>query len=188
MNASPGTPCSPTEHEEPSMSDEHPLEQLLRDAKDKDDLNAAAQGAELRKTFELQERVQARWVQSKASLIDEIERANAVLAKHALRERYAFRELPDSGPGNISRGNLALGYAPPSKSPRAEYDVTVIAGDGRIILLHRASGQRHQNLTVFTALGKNWEAILTGLYRDHLKKGREPAQNVPLAGDLGDRA
>ena len=105
------------------MSDEHPLEQLLRDAKDKDDLNAAAQGAELRKTFELQERVQAQWVQSKASLIDEIERANAVLAKHALRERYAFRELPDSGPGNISRGNLALGYAPPSKSARAEYDL-----------------------------------------------------------------
>ena len=170
------------------MSDEHPLEQLLRDAKDKDDLNAAAQGAELRKTLELQEKVLAQWAQSKASLIDEIERANAVLAKHALRERYAFRELPDSGPGNISRGNLALGYAPPSKSARAEYDLTVIASDGRITLLHRASGQRHQNLTVFTALGKNWEAILTGLYRDHLKKGREPAQNLPLAGDLGDRA
>ena len=172
----------------PSMSDEHPLEQLLRDAKDKDDLNAAAQGAELRKTLELQEKVQAQWAQSKASLIDEIERANAVLAQHALRERYAFRELPDPGPGNISRGNLTLGYAPPSKSPRAEYDLTVIASDGRITLLHRASGQRHQNLTVFTALGKNWEGILTGLYRDHLKKGREPVQNLPLAGDLGDRA
>ena len=97
MNAGPGIPCRPSEHEEPSMSDQHPLEQLLRDAKDKDDLNAAAKGAELRKAPELQERVQAQWVQSKASLIDEVERANAVLAKHALRERYAFRELPDSG-------------------------------------------------------------------------------------------
>ncbi len=86
-----------------------------------------------------------------ASDIEEIERANAVLATHALRERYVFRELPDSGPGNISRGNLALGYAPPSKLARAEYDLTVIASDGRITLLHRASGQRHQNLTVFTA-------------------------------------
>lgn len=160
------------------MADEHPLEQLLRDAKDKDDLNAAALDAEQRKTSELQGAVQAQWVQTKADLVDEIERANAVLAKHNLRERYTFRELPDSGPGNLSRGNLGLGYAPPSKSPRAEYDITVIAADGRIVLLHRASGQRHQNLTVFTALGKNWESILFNLYRDHLKKGREPAPNL----------
>lgn len=170
------------------MSEQHPLEQLLRDAKDKDDLNAAALDAEQRKASDLAEKVQLQWVQTKASLIDEIERANAVLAKHALRERYAFRELPDAGPDNISRGNLTLGYAPPSKSPRAEYDLTVIASDGRITLLHRASGQRHQNLTIFTALGKNWETILIGLYRDHLKKGREPAQNLPLADDVVSRA
>jgi hypothetical protein len=160
------------------MADEHPLEQLLRDAKDKDDLTAAALDAEQRKTSELQEAVQTQWVETKVRLLDEIERANAILTKHNLRERYTFRELPDSGPGNLSRGNLGLGYAPPSKSPRAEYDMTVIAADGRIVLLHRASGQRHQNLTVFTASGKNWEAILLGLYRDHLKKGREPAQNL----------
>lgn len=170
------------------MSDEHPLEQLLRDAKDKDDLNAAALDAEQRKASDLAEKVQLQWVQTKTILIDEIERANAVLAKHALRERFAFRELPDSGLGNLSRGNLTLGYAPPFKSPRAEYDLTVIASDGRITLLHRASGQRHQNLTIFTALGKNWETILIGLYRDHLKKGREPAPNLSSADDASGRA
>jgi hypothetical protein len=35
------------------MSDEHSLEQLLREAKDKDDLNAAVVDAEQRKTSDL---------------------------------------------------------------------------------------------------------------------------------------
>jgi hypothetical protein len=61
----------------------------------------------------------------------------------------------------------------PSKAARAEYDLTVLAADGRMILLHRATSQRHQKLTVFTASGKDWETILTGLYADHLKKGRD---------------
>ena len=159
------------------MADEHPLEQLLRDAKEKDDLNAAVLVAEQRKTLDVQDQLRLKWLQSRASLVEEIVRANAVLEKHNLRERYALRELPESGAGNIARGNLTLAY--PSKSPRAEYDLTVVAADGRIILLHRATGQRHQKLTVFTAAAKNWETVLIGLYQDHLKKGRERAQNLP---------
>jgi hypothetical protein len=45
-----------------------------------------------------------------------------------------------------------------------------------MILLHRATGQRHQKLTVFTASGKDWETTLTGLFADHLKKGRDTSQ------------
>ena len=48
-----------------------------------------------------------------------------------------------------------------------------------MILLHRATAQRHQKLTVFTASGENWETTLTGLFADHLKKGRDSSQ--PLA-------
>ena len=159
------------------MADEHPLEQLLRDAKKKDDLKAAALVAEERKALDLQDKVRLRWDRTKADLVEEIERANAVIEKHNLRERYAFRELSEPGTGNIARGNLALAYSP--KAPRAEYDLTVVAADGRVILVHRASGQRHQKLTVFTASRKDWETILTGLYEDHLKKGRDPSESLP---------
>ena len=86
-----------------------------------------------------------------------------------------MRELSETGTTNIARCSLALAY--PSKSPRSEYDLTVLAADGRIILLHRTTGQRHQKLTVFTASKKNWETILTGLFEDHLKKARDPSQN-----------
>jgi hypothetical protein len=48
-----------------------------------------------------------------------------------------------------------------------------------MILLHRATAQRHQKLTVFTASRENWETTLTGLFEDHLKKGRDSSQ--PLA-------
>ena len=157
------------------MADEHPLEQLLRDAKEKDDVKAAALIAEQRKALDLQDKVRSQWVRTKAGLIEEIGRANAVLEKHSLPERFTLRELPESGTGNIARCNLALAY--PSKSARAEYDLSVLAADGRMILLHRATGQRHQKLTVFTASGKDWETTLTGLFADHLKKGRDTGQH-----------
>jgi hypothetical protein len=156
------------------MADEHPLERLLRDTKERDDLKVAALVAEQRKALDLQDKVRLQWVRTKAELVEEIGRANAVLERHSLLERFTFRELPEAGAGNIARCNLALAY--PSKSPRAEYDLTVLAADGRIILLHRATAQRHQKLTVFTASRENWETILTGLYEDHLKKGRDASQ------------
>src|ERR1700694_4366708 len=156
------------------MADEHPLEQLLRDAKEKDNLKAAAVVAEQRKALDLEDKVRLQWVRTKAELDEEIERANAVLEKHNLPERYTFRELSQSGTDNIAHCNLALAY--PSKSPRAEYDLTVLAADGRMILLHRATGQRHQKLTVFTASNRDWETTLTGLFADHLKKGRDTSQ------------
>ena len=170
------------------MTDVHPLEQLLRNAKEKDDLNAAAVLAEQTNKIALQDKVRLQWGRTKANLVDEIERANAVLEKHNLRERYAFRELPESGGINIARGSLALSYPSPSRSPRSEYDLTVLAADGRILLVHRTTGQQHQRLTVFTASGKSWETILTGLYQDHLKKGREPMQNVPEPSALAPEA
>jgi hypothetical protein len=157
------------------MVDEHPLEQLLRDAKAEDDLKASAQVAEQRKAHDLQDRVRSQWLRTRSELTEEIERANAVLEKHNLRERYAFREVPEAGSGNVARGNLTLAYA--AKPQRAEYDMTVLAADGSLILLHRTTGQRHQKLTVFTATRKSWETVLIGLYRDHLKKGREPSPN-----------
>lgn len=156
------------------MADEHPLERLLRDVREKDDLKAAALVAEQRKALDLQDKVRLQWVRTRAALIEEIGRANAVLEKHHLPERFALRELPEPGAGNIARCNLALAY--PSKSPRAEYDLTVLAADGRLILLHRATAQRHQKLTVFTASRENWEMTLTGLFEDHLKKGRDAGQ------------
>ena len=156
------------------MADEHPLERLLREAKEKDDLKAAALVAEQRKALDLQDKVRLQWVRTKAELVEEIGRANAVLEKHGLPERFTLRDLPEAGTGNIARCNLALAY--PSKSARAEYDLTVLASDGRMILLHRATGQRHQKLTVFTASGKDWETTLTGLFADHLKKGRDASQ------------
>jgi hypothetical protein len=164
------------------MADEHPLERLLRDVKERDDLKAATLVAEQRKALDLQDKVRLQWVRTKAELVEEIGRANAVLERHGLPERFTFRELPEAGAGNIARSNLALAY--PSKSPRAEYDLTVLAADGRMILLHRATAQRHQKLTVFTASRENWETTLTGLYEDHLKKGRDVSQSLaePAAG------
>ncbi len=156
------------------MADEHPLERLLRDAKEKDDHKAAVLVAEQRKALDLQEKVRLQWVRTKALLIAEIARANEVLEKHGLPERFSYRELPDPGSGNIARCNLALAY--PAKSPRAEYDLTVLSADGRMILLHRATAQRHQKLTVFTACRESWETTFTGLYEDHLKKGRDTGQ------------
>jgi hypothetical protein len=161
------------------MDDEHPLEQLLREAKKKDDLKAAAVVAEQRKASDLRDKVRLQWEQTKAGLIEEIARANAVLQRHGLSEQYTLRDLSESGTENIARCNLALAY--PTKSPRSEYDLTVLAADGQIILLHRATGQRHQKLTVFTATRRNWENILIGLYEDHLKKGREPGPNIQSA-------
>ncbi len=155
------------------MADEHPLEQLLREAREKDEAKAAAVVAEQRKAHDLQDKVRAQWVRAKAGLVEEIGRANAILEKHSLPERYIFRELPEPGVGNIARCHFALAY--PTKPPRAEYDLTVAASDGRMILLHRATGQRHQKLTVFTASRRDWETSLTSLYEDHLKKGRDPA-------------
>ena len=72
---------------------------------------------------------------------------------------------------------MQFGASHPSKSPRPEYDLTVLAPDGPIVLLHRATGQRHHKLTVFTASKKDWETILTALYEDHLKKRRDLSQN-----------
>src|SRR3977135_3983691 len=141
------------------MADEHPLERLLRDVKEKDDLKAAVLVAEQRKALDLQDKVRLQWVRTRAALVEEIGRANAVLEKHSLPERFTFRELPEAGAGNIARCNLALAY--PSKSPRAEYDLTVLAADGRMILLHRATGQRHQKLTGLTGSGTYWETSLS---------------------------
>jgi hypothetical protein len=168
------------------MADEHPLERLLRDAKEKDDLKAAALVAEQRKAHDLQDKVRLQWIRAKADLVEEVGRANAVLEKHSLPERFTFRELPEPGSGNIARCNLALAY--PAKSPRAEYDLTVLSADGRIILLHRATAQRHQKLTVFTACRDNWETTLTGLYEDHLKKGRDGNQPVAETATSGTPA
>jgi hypothetical protein len=153
------------------MADEHPLERLLRDAKEMDDRKAAVLVAEQRRVLDLQEKVRLQWVRAKALLMAEIARANEVLERHNLPERFTCRELPEPGSGNIARCNLALAY--PAKSPRAEYDLTVLSADGRMILLHRATAQRHQKLTVFTASRENWETTFIGLYEDHLKKGRE---------------
>jgi len=156
------------------MTHEHPLERLLRDAKQQDDLKAAALVAEKRRALAFQQKVEEQWLRAGAELSEEIGRANGILERHGLLERFAYRELAEPGSGNVARCNLSLAY--PSKSARAEYDITVLAGDGRVILLHRATGQRHQKLTVFTASRDNWEAILTGLYEDHLKKGRDAGQ------------
>ena len=153
------------------MADEHPLERLLRDAKEKDDIEAAVLVAEQRKALDLQEKVRLQWVRTKALLMAEIARANEVLEKHNLTERFIYRELPEPGSANIARCNLALGY--PGKSPRAEYDLTVLSADGRMILLHRATAQRHQKLTVFTTSRQSWETAFIALYEDHLKKGRD---------------
>jgi hypothetical protein len=175
------------------MADEHPLERLLRDAKQKDEVKAAALLEEQRKALALQDKVRQQWQLTKAKLLQEIERANEILEKHGLLERFACRELPEAGSGNVARCNLALAYS--SKSTRAEYDITVLAADGRMILLHRATGQRHQKLTVFTASRENWETTLTGLYEDHLKKGRdtnqpvvEPVANIAQAPAIADRS
>jgi hypothetical protein len=165
------------------MDDEHPLERLLREAKKKDDLKAAAAVAEQRKASDLRDKVRLQWEQTKAGLIEEITRANAILQRHDRSERYTLRDLSESGTDNIARCNLALAY--PSKSPRSEYDLTVLAADGQIILLHRATGQRHQKLTVFAATRRNWESILIGLYEDHLKKGRDPGPNIQPATSDG---
>jgi hypothetical protein len=161
------------------MEDEHPLERLLREAKRKEDLKAAAADAEQRKASNLRDKVRLQWEQTKAGLIEEITRANAILQRHDLSEHYILRDLSESGTDNIARCNLALAY--PSKSPRSEYDLTVLAADGQIILLHRATGQRHHKLTVFTATRHNWESILIGLYEDYLKKGREQGPNIQPA-------
>ena len=165
------------------MDDEHPLERLLREAKKKEDLKAAAAVAEQRKASDLRDKVRLQWEQTKAGLIEEIARANAILHRHDLSEHYTLRDLSESGTDNIARCNLALAY--PSKCPRSEYDLTVLAADGQIILLHRATGQRHQKLTVFTATRRNWESILIGLYEDHLKKGRDPGPNIQPATSDG---
>jgi hypothetical protein len=142
----------------------------------KDEVKAAALLEERRKALALQDKVRYQWQVAKAKLPQEIERANEILEKHGLLERFACRELPEAGSGNVARCNLALAYS--SKPARAEYDITVLAADGRMILLHRATGQRHQKLTVFTASRENWETTLTGLYEDHLKKGRDMGQSV----------
>jgi rubrerythrin len=164
-----------------SMTHEHPLERLLRDTKEKDDLAAAAWAEEQRKALALREQVSQQWGRTKADLLREIDRANSVLEKYGLRERFGYREQTEPGPGHVARCNLALAY--PSKAARAEYDISALAADGRMILLHRATGQRHQKLTVFTATRENWETTLVGLYEDHLKKGREAAQlNTDPAG------
>ena len=170
------------------MADEHPLEQLLRDAKKRDDAKAADLLAERRKATDLQEKVGLEWLRAKSELVDEIGRANAILEKHDLSERYTLRDLPEPGTGNVARCNLSLAY--PSKPARAEYDVAVVAADGRINLHHRATGQRHQQLTVFAVSRRNWEAILIRLYEDHLKKGREPhsAAQEPATDDSAPAA
>jgi hypothetical protein len=154
------------------MTDQHPLEQLLRDAKQREDALAAAAMAQLRAADHLQEQVRSEWLRTKGELNSEIALANAVLENHDLSERYTLRDVPDAGTGNVARCNLGLAY--PSKPARAEYDVVVEAGDGRINLHHRATGQRHQQLTVITATAADWRTTLVGLYEDHLKKGREP--------------
>ena len=165
------------------MDDEHPLERLLREAKKIEDLKVATAAAEQRKASDLRDKVRLQWEQTKAGLVEEIARANAILQRHGLSEHYTLRDLSETGTDHIARCNLALAY--PSKSPRSEYDLTVLAADGQIILLHRATGQRHQKLTVFTATRRNWENILVGLYEDHLKKGRDPGPNIePATSDI----
>jgi hypothetical protein len=153
------------------MTQEHPLERLLRETKEKDDLAAAARAEEQRKALALQEQVSQRWARTKTELLREIDRANGVLEKYDRRERFGYREQTDPGSDYVARCNLALAY--PSKAARAEYDISVLAADGRMILLHRTTGQRHQKLTVFTVTSENWETALVGLYEDHLKKGPE---------------
>jgi hypothetical protein len=162
------------------MADEHPLEKLLRDAKERDDAKAADLAVEQRKAYELQEKVRLEWERTKGELVDEIGCANAILERHSLFERYTLRDIAEPGTGNVARYNLSLAY--PSKPARAEYDVAVVAADGRIDLLHRATGQRHQKLTVFTASRKSWESTLIALYEDHLKKGREQPGQEPRTG------
>jgi hypothetical protein len=162
------------------MADEHPLEKLLRETKERDDAKAADLAVERRNAYELQEKIRVEWERSKGELVDEISCANAILEKHNLSERYTLRDIPEPGTGNLARCNLSLTY--PSKAPRAEYDVAVVVADGRIDLLHRATGQRHQKLTVFTASRKSWESALIALYEDHLKKGREQPGQESRAG------
>src|SRR5712671_5334251 len=105
------------------MADEHPLEQLLRDAKGREDAKAAALVAQERTAIDLQEKISSEWMRTKNDLIAEIGRANAILEKHNLSERYTLRDLADPAAGNIARCNLSLAY--PSKPARAEYDVAV---------------------------------------------------------------
>ena len=70
------------------MADEHPLERLLRDAKEMDDRKAAVLVAEQRRVLDLQEKVRLQWVRAKALLMAEIARANEVLERHNLPERF----------------------------------------------------------------------------------------------------
>jgi hypothetical protein len=171
------------------MADEHPLEKLLRDAKERDDARAADLVAERRKAHEFQEKVRLEWERTKGELVDEIGCVNAILERHNLLERYTLRDIAEPGTGNVARCNLSLAY--PSKPARAEYDVVVVAADGRIDLYHRATGQRHQKLTVFTASRRSWESSVIALYEDHLKKGREQnstGQEPRTGVDPTDRA
>lgn len=153
------------------MTEEHPLELILRDAKLLADGKAAALAAKKNSADELETRVRETWAESKAQLANEITRANAVLDRHLLPERYTLRDIADVGAGIVERCNLALGM--PTKPPRAEYDLSVFAADGRITLFHRASGQRHQKLSVLDASNKDWEAALIRLYEDHLNNARD---------------
>lgn len=153
------------------MADEHPLEQILRDAKQFADAKAAALAAKQSRAYDLEIKVRGAWTDCKSRLATEVARANAVLEQHGLPERYTLRDIADVSAGIVERCNLALGIA--TKAPRAEYDLLVLAVDGRVTLFHRASGQRHQQLSALSATAKNWEAALLRLYEDHLKKGRE---------------
>lgn len=135
------------------------------------DGKAAALAAKQNDAAELEAKVREAWAECKAKLATEITRANAVLERHAVAERYAMREIVDAGAGVVERCNLALGM--PGKPPRAEYDLSVFAADGRITLFHRASGQRHQKFSVLNASSKDWEAALIRLYEDHLRKARD---------------
>ena len=141
----PGRPSNSAEHEQ-AMADEHPLERLLRDVKEKDDLKAADYGGRATQSARSARKVRLQWVRTKAQLIEEIGRANAVLERHWPARALHVPRAAGAGSGNIARCNLALAY--PAKSPRAEYDLTVLSADGRMILLHRATAQRHQKLTV----------------------------------------
>ena len=51
------------------MTHEHPLERLLRDTKEKDDLAAAAWAEEQRKALALREQVSQQWGRTKADLL-----------------------------------------------------------------------------------------------------------------------
>lgn len=153
------------------MPDSHPLQRILQDAKRSAESKAAALAAKLTLASELEAQVRNAWDQRKSMLEGEIARANAVLAQHAVPERFTLRAIADVGAGVIERCSLALGVA--GEPPRAEYDVTVLASDGRITLFHRASGQRHQNLFALSATEKDWEVTIVRLYEDHLKKGGE---------------